>query len=183
MKNLIIAGASRAGKSMVAKAVAKRLNISYIPFDSIISTVGNLYPEHGVNHYDDTLCASKEIAAFLKEFLSHLEYEGINFIIDIYQIKPLDLADAIDLDNYKVIYIGYPTIPLEDKIYAVRHAARPQDWTEDISDEELAPIIKGFIEDSIVLTDQCQKAHIPFVDTTDNFEDSIRYAIDYLCEP
>jgi len=50
LKNIIIVGASRSGKSTVAKEIAKMHNMSYIPFDSIISTIENLFPEVGIMH-------------------------------------------------------------------------------------------------------------------------------------
>lgn len=182
MKNIIIGGASRSGKSTIAKAVAKKLNISYIPFDSIVSTIGDCFPGHSVRHCDDTLSNSKEVATCFKVFLSHLNYEGMPYIIDTYQIKPEDLLQAIDPKDYTVVYIGYPTITLEDKIKAVRVGARPEDWTEALSDQELAPIIDGFIQDSIVLYDQCHAHGIPFVDTTEDFEGSMAYCMEYLCQ-
>jgi predicted kinase len=180
MKNIIIAGASRSGKSTIAKKIAKQLNISYIPFDSIISTVEKIYPNYYIKHYDDTLYASKEIANFLKEFLSHLNYEGINYIIDIYQIKPSNLKNTIDLSNYAVAYIGYPNISLEDKLKAIRLSARSHDWTENITDSELAPIVHGFIDDSITLYNECIKESIMHFDTSVNFHETIEKASDYL---
>lgn len=182
MKNIIVAGVSRAGKSLVAKNIAKQLNINYIPFDSIISTVEKFHPNHSIKHYDDTLCASKEVACFLKEFLSHVDYEGIQYVIDIYQIKPSDLKKAIDLENYIVLYIGYPTISLDDKIKAVRAGAHKQDWTEDITNDELAPIIQGFINDSIILYNDCIKENIPHFDTSNDFHGTIKKANNYILD-
>ena len=75
MKNVIIAGVSRAGKSTLAKKIAKDYQMSYIPFDSIVSTLEELYPQTGISHQDENIEMSKSIAVFLKGFMKHLEYE------------------------------------------------------------------------------------------------------------
>ncbi len=46
----IISGVSRTGKSTVAKHLSKIKNISYLPFDSVISTLEKFCPAAGIKH-------------------------------------------------------------------------------------------------------------------------------------
>ncbi len=62
MNHIIIAGVPRSGKSTIAKRAANLLNINYFPFDSLVSTImGNLYPEQGITHYEDSQLVSKRV--------------------------------------------------------------------------------------------------------------------------
>ncbi|OHE40842.1 MAG: hypothetical protein A2102_01100 [Tenericutes bacterium GWF2_38_8] len=186
MKNLIINGASRSGKSTVAKRIAKKFNMSYIPFDSIVSTLERLYPCTGIKHLDDNIAMSKKLSVLLKEFISHLEYEDIHYIIDLYQIYPVDLKEIVDDEKHLVVYFGYPHIKAEEKLEHIKKYAREKDWTRQTSDKQMIDIINVFILENQLMYEECKKVNYRFFDTGHHFEETIceaeRYIIKMLTE-
>ena len=174
----ILTGIPRSGKSLASKKAAKESNISYIPFDSIVSTMHDLYPDLKVSHYLESQEVSKKVAPFIKSFIKHLKYEQINFIIDIYQIFPIDvIQNKIDID---FIFLGYPEVDIEEKLWQIRKYTSPGSWTEDISDMELRTIIKKYINESKIMKQQCEEYSLPFVDMSYDFEDSLKKAIELI---
>jgi adenylate kinase family enzyme len=170
MKNIIIVGASRSGKSTLAKKICKEFNYVYIPFDAIISTLENLYPETGLKHLDDNEEISPKFAKFIAEFTSHLDYEDINYVFDLYQLYPQDLLDNLDKSKFVILYLGYPNLSPEEKHDFVKKFAREKDWTRNTKDQEMLEILKLFIRENKKMYEECIKLDIPFFDTGSNFD-------------
>jgi len=180
MKNVIIAGVSRAGKSTLAKKIAKDYQITYIPFDSIISTLEELYPQIGISHMDDNTQMSKKIAVFLKEFIKHLEYEDINYVLDLYQVFPSDIKDIFNEDTHILIYLGYSSLSAENKLMHVREHARDKDWTNHVEDAEMIGILDLFIKESKLMERQCSEENVAFFDTGKLFDETLSNAYDFI---
>lgn len=179
MRNLIVAGTSRAGKSKLAKRIAREFNMTYIPFDSIVSTLEKICPESGIAHMDENLEMSKRQVVFLKEFISHLEYEDIHYVLDLYQIYPSDILTAYNKDSHIVVYLGYPSLTGEEKLVDVRKYARDKDWTKNACDEELIGILNLFIDEGKRMAKQCKDEGLSFFDTGENFDDVLESAYEY----
>jgi adenylate kinase family enzyme len=180
MKNLIINGASRSGKSTVAKRIAKKFNMSYIPFDSIVSTLENLYPCTGIKHLDDNKHMSKNLSVLLQEFIKHLAYEDIHYVIDLYQIYPVDLAKIVDDEKHLVVYFGYPNLKAEEKLDLIKKYAREKDWTRHTPDSQMIDILNLFISENQLMQEECKKTNYRFFDTGESFEEAIQEAEIYI---
>lgn len=180
MKNIIIAGVSRAGKSTLAKKIAKKYDMTYIPFDSIVSTLETLYPDIGIAHADENIEMSKKISVFLKEYISHLEYEDINYVLDLYQVYPSDLMKICDGDTHEMIYLGYSSLSASEKLVDIRKYSREKDWTRRTLDEEMLKILNLFISESCRMEQQCKDEGILFFNTGENFEEVQKSAYRYI---
>lgn len=171
----IVAGIPRSGKSLACKEAAKESGILYIPFDSIVSTMHDLYPDLKISHYLESQDVSKRVAPFLKSFIKHLKYEKIDFIIDVYQLYPVDvIQNKIDAD---FIFLGYPSANIDEKLSQIRKYASPGDWSENLSDTQMKAIIEKYINECQILRDQCDEYGFPFVDMSHDFDKSLQKAI------
>jgi hypothetical protein len=174
---LIVAGTSRSGKSTVTRRICRQTGFSHFPMDAIISTLENLYPETGISHHDDNTAFSPVLAAFTAEFISHLRYEELDAVLDLYQLFPSDFVRFVQADDIKAVYLGYPDLLPEQKLAAVKSSQRGCDWTRQISDEEMLVIISRFIEEGIRMRDECRIYGIPFFDTGSNFPEAVGRAV------
>ena len=179
MKNIIIVGASRSGKTTLAKQLTKELNISHYPFDAFVSTLEELYPENGIKHEDDNKEMSTKLARLLQVFIKHMNYEDMNYLIDLYNIYPKDLQPILD-DNMVVVYLGYPHVDPHQKLEDIKKYARSKDWTNDVSDEEMLEIVKLFIKENKAMYEQCIELDIPFFDTATNFQKQLNKVLTYI---
>lgn len=181
MKNIIIAGAPRSGKTALAKRMSAELGFSLFPADAIVSTFDKVFPEHGISHFeDDHGKACEAFRGFLRELLHHLEYEDFPFIVDGYHVMPHSLGDL--KETYAIVFMGYPSVAPREKCSDIRRYARPKDWTEDLSDDQLCEAIQRFADESRMFEKACSTIGIPFVDTGTAFEEAIQSAFEILSQ-
>ena len=179
MKNIIIAGVPRSGKSTLARRLSSGLGFSICPADAIVSTFGKIFPEHGISHFESNHGkACDAFHDFLIEYLHHLDYEDIPFVVDVYHAMPHSLADL--RETYAVVFMGYPSAALQEKCSHVRQYARPKDWTEDLSDGQLCEQVQRFIDESRAIEEACSSIGIPFVDTSAEFHETLKSAVNML---
>lgn len=177
---IIIAGVPRSGKSTVSKQLQKRLNMSYLPCDSLISTLGKLHPQLGITHFEKAGVVSKKVASFLAELIKHIEYEEEAMILDVYQLFPYDLGRYELNRQHKVAFFGYPDIAAEEKLNDIRKHARPGDWSEELPDTDLLSIIDRYIAESNIIRAECKDMGLPFFDTGRIFDKAVSAAVDWL---
>lgn len=98
MKNILIIGSPRVGKTNLAKKISSELNYVYLGLDDIFLSIEKLkcwpYPK-----YYDASVISKELADFVISYLSSLDKEH-NYVIEGAYIDILDIYNKIDDINY-----------------------------------------------------------------------------------
>lgn len=175
----VIAGIPRSGKSTACKVIINGSNISYIPFDSIISTLYDVFPDLKISHFLDSQEVSRKIAPFIKSFTKHLKFEHIDFIIDAYQLFPIDVAKN-EIEGIDFYFFGYPHVDIERKLGHIRQFSDPGSWIDDLSDLDLRQIIEKYKHESLIMKEQCLKYNLPFIDMSNNFTASLDAAIKTL---
>jgi len=180
--NLIIAGASRSGKTTLIKKLCGESNFHYIPFDSIISTLEKLYPDTGIKHRDENTEFSTQLAEFIKEFFSHINYEDIDVVIDLYQLFPVDFKNILSESDISIIYLGYPGLSSEEKLTEIKKYSRCKDWTTRIDDEEMLGIVNFWKSESQIMFEQCKEYNIPFFDTGSDFVGNLERAGNFMID-
>ena len=116
----------------------------------------------------------------LEEFISHLEYEDINYVIDLYQVYPKDLVEVIDKDKHLVVYFGYPHLSPEEKLVYVKKYSREKDWTRNTSDKEMLKILKLFIAENQMMYRECKEVGYKFFDTGNEFLKKLEKAVEHI---
>lgn len=178
--DIIIGGASRSGKTTLAKYICRKYDFNYIPFDSLISTLENLYPVTGIRHSDSNAEISPHLANLIGEFLKHVSYEDIHTVIDLYQLYPIDYLKMIQSANREVLYLGYPDLTPELKLKFVKRYSREKDWTNSFDDVDMLEILKLWIGESRLMREQCSQNNISYFDTGHDFDKGLASAIQYI---
>ena len=177
---ILLAGVSRSGKSILARRLSKEFGYNYFPLDPVISTLEVLYPEIGIQHFDDNLAFSPRLAVLLKELTDHLAYEGQDFVLDTYQLFPKDYLKVFPGKSIPIIYLGYPGLTPQEKLVQIRTHQRKQDWTVDTEDQEMHFILGDFIRESRIMAQQCKDLGLSFFDTGLDFQAGVDQAYAYL---
>ena len=165
MKNIILIGASRAGKSTFTKLITKKLNnISIIRTDLLRLA------------YREAICKDNTINTNLLK--QNPDY--INYILSYYKfankydteyIKVIDTVDFGPKDsklfeNSIMICLGYPNITPEEVVANWRKYDTELDWTFKKTDEELIEIASEEIKNSKRLQEECKNYNVKFIDTS-----------------
>ena len=101
MKNIIIAGPARAGKTTLARKINEELGCFVIGLDKLVAAFGAAYPQLDIRLAWNRKKAAENIAPFLGHFLglfssadgrgllpySHGAVNGNRFVLEVLQIK------------------------------------------------------------------------------------------------
>lgn len=170
MKNILILGVAKSGKSYLARKININRNYNYIPLDYFTSSFKHNIPESGIK--SDVIIdknSSEKLAKFLSRVIEIIDYvDNEKYLIDSAHIYPKDIIKYIDRNKWDIYYIGYPNISVDDKFLELRKYVHGG-WPFEKSDDELKNILKELIKISKEIRSQCNEYNIPFIDSS-NFE-------------
>ena len=105
-KNIIILGASRSGKTTLARKLSKEYGYNLISLDDIICAFENI-PECGIKHDGDDIEVARNFAPFLIRYLKELSegtnyYNGIKYVIEGTHIDFEQLMPFLNKEKYEL---------------------------------------------------------------------------------
>ena len=179
MKNLIILGVPRAGKSTLATNVAKKLSecgdpISLINADAVM---GGLTAERR-NHSKQQM--RKNLVNFIGRFLDETAQTSTVIFEGAY-ISPEYATKIFNTKKFKIVVIGYPNISAEDKCKDIRKFDKKTPLNS-LNDSELFNRISGLIKTSQEYQKQCKKYKMTFIDTSYDYHGEIKKFTENVCE-
>ena len=170
MKNIIIIGSSRVGKSTLASILCAKYNFNYMSGDSIRNALINIYPELGYT-VENTI-ENKDFCKFINFIINenniHLK-RNIYYVIDSADILIKNAKEIFK--NSLIIGIGCKEISAEELKNKMLEHDINLDWTYGYSEEDLLSISKETINNSIKLYNECISNNICYFDTSlDRYE-------------
>ena len=203
MKNIIIAGPSRAGKTTLAERLNEELNYFVVSLDKIVATFGRAYPQLDIRLHSDYEKMKDNLAPFLGHFLGvfsdfrHVEddqnfrariikenrfvLEGAAFDFDIIS-SALNMY-GIEKLNEHFILIGLVQNKktADEFVRDFKKYDTEDDWTYDWSDEELREYaISRAIPFSREMTEYLVKYGFTVYDTSIEREQIFDKIIEYI---
>ena len=181
MKNIILIGASRAGKSTFTKLLNKK-------FDNLMIIRTDLLRLA----FRDVIC--KDLAINTSSLKNNPDY--INYVLNyykyanMYDVDYIKVVDTVDFEpkdcnsfeNSITICFGYPNVSKEELLKKWRKYDTDLDWTKNKSDELLLNFAKKEIENSKYLKQECEKYDIKFVDTSHNRNAVLNELLEYVVQ-
>lgn len=192
MKSVILGGASRSGKSSVAKALQSQLRFNWYPIDPLINAFEIAFPEVGITH---NRSSDQEMAAKFSPFIQPLldelhhscmrkgygvESNPCGYLIDTCYISPSDAQKLQRSANVVVAFFGYPNATIESKFESIRANENKDDWTCSWSDPQLKDHLSRWIRDSQWYERECARLGLPFFDTSSDFARTVEMALEYV---
>ena len=179
MKNIILIGASRAGKSSFAKLLNENIkNISLIKTDLLRLAFREAIVK------DNTINTNilKQNPDYISYILSYYKFANK---YDTEYIKVIDTVDFGPKDsklfeNSIMICLGYPNITPEEVVSNWRKYDTELDWTFKKSDEELIEIASEEIKNSKRLQEECKNYNVKFIDTSYERNNVLKELLDYV---
>jgi len=159
MKNILIAGPSRAGKTTLAMKLNEELNYFVISLDKIVATFGRAYPQLDIRLHWEYEKMKESLAPFLGHFLGvfsdfrHIEddqelraraikgnrfvLEGTAFNLDIIS-SVMNMYGIENLqDHFTLIGLVQNNKTADDFVRDFKKYDTEDDWTYEWSEEEL----------------------------------------------
>lgn len=173
----LVAGVPTAGKTTFSHELIKKYHVQHIGIDPIIEGFEDVFPELGITHKAPTLEEHIQVCQKFKPFVSRM-IAGLDvddFIIEGFRLPLEDLYVAYPQLQYFVF--AYPAARAEERLARCREFGT-DNWTNEMSDEELLKEFAFLIEESKRLEQLCARLRIPFFDTSLDYWGSIEKALD-----
>ncbi len=169
MKHIIIAGASRSGKTTLSMLMRKKGFVHY-KMDSIKRGLDNNFYEGRISEWRD---ASPKMAHLIGTIINECKTDIIKnlewYVIDTCHLYPKDIVKE-NLKDTIIIFLGFPNLTVDKKLEQIRLHDPMEQWTHMVSDEQLRINIGRDIEFSKEVEKECKELGIPFFDTGKNYQ-------------
>ncbi|MCL1857918.1 MAG: hypothetical protein FWF92_01620 [Oscillospiraceae bacterium] len=177
MKNIIIWGVPRSGKSTLSYMIRQELGHSVIPMDGIKSVYDVVRPDDKISapemtDYGEAKLMAKMIIRLIQilswgnargEF--HV-YEGVSFDFDtILSGLPKDKF-PVSLDNFIIICMGYTEILPEEKLKEMALYETPKDWNYKMSTETIMAHCITFCNESKFVKETAGRLGLKYFDVS-----------------
>ena len=192
MKNIIIAGVGRNGKTTLARKITEELNYFVINLDKLMTAFGKAYPQLDIRIAWDYEKATSNIAPFLGHYLGmlssdhgladdlnlrvhavkgnrfvleggHYDFEKISSIIKMYGIEELK-------DSFILIGLVQNNKTVDEYFSDLRKYDTEDDWTYGFDDDELREFSKISVLWNREMTDYLLRYGFTIYDTSSERE-------------
>lgn len=161
-KVVILGGNARSGKSTLAYKLVKH-GFSRISFDQLVDVLEETFSIDLNNKDKDK--SFKFFENYLNLLIKETETEDINYVVDMYDYMPKEVAKLTNLAKVEVYFLAYPDCTKEEIKYNVIHYAKPTDWIAQVNEDYLNSCVNRFYEKNRLLKEECAKYHMPLIDT------------------
>lgn len=178
MKNIILIGASRSGKSTLTKLLNEKLNTMIIRTDLLrLAFRDAIYKNNTIK--TSTIKENPDYKSFVLNYYKYANMYEPDYIkvVDTVDFNP---KDCNAFDNAIIICLGYPNITKEEAIANWKKYDTENDWTKNKNDEELLKHAEKEIKNSKILENECKKYNIKFIDTSSNRDKKLNELLDYI---
>lgn len=178
----VIGGASRSGKTLLSRRAVSEKGIPYFPLDALFGALVNGAPQFGLSYDDPLIERPTKLWPISKHFFNFFFQEEKDFLIEGDSILPSQVNEMIVSGrSVKSCFFGYTQLDKDEKLLLVRKYHQGDiDWTKELPDEEMLPLIDEMISFSKYLKEECNKYGIMYFDVSHDFDDARNAAFEYL---
>lgn len=168
MKNIIIYGSSRSGKTQLAKYLSLKLHYNIVMLDSLVSAFQNSMPHLEINHSNRDGKSINNLEPFLMAYLHSLnkidkKSRNLNFIIEG---SYFNFDNVLRLKQNYIVIILLMDLESPEKYYKIiKKYDKKYDWTYNLSDEELYDYSINLYNHNSYLKNKCIQNNIFFYNT------------------
>ncbi len=164
MKNILICGSPRVGKTILAKKISTSLNYIYIGLDNIFESVEKL-PSWPYPKYHDASIISHELSNFVINFINNLDKDH-NYVIEG---AYLDIENIYNkLNNTIIIGLTYNNLNSKDLFKRIKKYDKNV-WINNFSDDVILDKCICFIERNKYYNSCFKKLNISNYDLSTNY--------------
>ena len=168
-RNLVIIGASRAGKSTLSKMIAQEYdNYHILSGDSIRWAFNEVFPEMEINAFEGKGMNGEfqRFCASLFKNIAKRNQKDFHYILETCDL-PISMAvELFNIKNTDIVCLGYPNLIPEEALENYRMFEELGDWTVDQTDDELLKHADKWIRKSRQYEQECYKYNIQFINTS-----------------
>lgn len=184
---LIIGGAPRTGKGILARRLLRETGQPYLSLDVVKMGLANGVPAFGMDPGEPSAAAAEKLWPLVRAMAVNMIETGVHYVIEG-EVLPRHAAELSHAypGMIRACFLGYAEISPARKLEEVREfGGHPNDWTGTCPDAELLELIGDAVAFSRHLRDECARGEcaalgIAYFDTSHRFAETLDMAADYL---
>ncbi len=179
----IISGASRSGKTIIAKRLAARKGIPYLSLDWLMMGFTNGIPEYGIHDklFPDDI--AQRLWSFLKAMLESMIGVETHCVVEGEAVLPELIIELLKEypDHMRICFLGYTHVNVDKKLKEIRKFSNEKkDWLKDESDTYIRDHVKNMMAHSRMIKTSCKKYDLRYFDTSEKFMETIDDVLIFL---
>ncbi|MBV7268661.1 hypothetical protein [Winogradskyella luteola] len=179
----LISGASRSGKTTIAKRLSIQKGVPYISLDWLVMGFTKGIPEYGIHDLLMPDDIAERFWSFFKAMCESMIWVGDDCIIEGEAILPELIIELMNKhpEEMKICFLGYTDISIIEKVNEIKKfVTGTTDWLSDKSDTHIENHVKNMIEYSKKIKKSCQKNGLTYFDTSKDFMTVTYNVVDYM---
>ncbi len=179
----IVSGASRSGKTLIAKSILQQAKTPYMSLDWLVMGFTNGVPKYGIHDKLFPNEIAEKFWSFLEAMCENMIWSETDYIIEGEAILPDLITKFLDKHpgKIRICFVGYTHIDIDKKVRDIREYSDGKgDWLIDEQDEYIYQHIENMLTYSRKIESSCGKNNIRYFDTSDDFLGAINKATRYL---
>lgn len=182
MKNILIIGIGRAGKTTLSKMIKDKYNgYNLIHSDSLKWAL--IRAEGKEDHYRENVDKQKEFEhseyfqkTLLEFYNSQIRKDDRKYgtILESGQLHPKIVKEMIDFDNTFVICLGLGNLSRDEMVNLCIEHDKEKDWTYGLEKEYLEKHAEAWYNCNEMLKIECPKYGIKYMDTSKDRENVLK---------
>ena len=168
MKNIIIYGSTRSGKTTLAKQIKNEFHLNYIEIDVIkeaFKKINNIDTSKN-NDFIVGQLITDNLAVYFEKLVSISNLHDEYYVIEGTALYLPELIKIISEKSFCIICMGYPNISPEEKLRELELFENDSDWTVKISREEKLQLCRDNINVSKYIQALANEYNLAFFDTS-----------------
>ena len=167
MKNVIILGCMKSGKSDLTNLIREQLGYSIVSTDAFVKAFQDRFPDLGINNHIDLLKKDELLSPYIQSYMDSLvgSYSNIYFVVDGGHVMPKTIVPLFDRNNFMIVCLGFPNGDRESLFRNIKKYDTELSDTYHKSDEKLYELIDNQIQYSKVMQEQCKMLNVPYFET------------------
>ncbi|MEM0912542.1 MAG: hypothetical protein AAGJ37_16315 [Pseudomonadota bacterium] len=178
-----LSGASRSGKTLIAREILEEANVSYLSLDWLLIGFDEGLTKVGTKHLSSTNEVAKKMWPALKKMIDNMLCDGEDCVIEGEALSPELMAElrAQYPDEVKVAFLGFDTIDVKKKVSLIKsNTEKENDWLASESDAYIQDHVNNMIRYSKMIKTACKKHNLSYFDTSEDFENATQRVKKFL---
>ena len=179
----LVGGASRAGKSFVARKLLAQHGIPYFSTDILMMGFVNGYPGFGLDPDDSGVERGEMLWPILRAMAVNILEEAVThptYLLEGDALLPAHVAELAHTyaRQVRACFMGYARIDPVAKLHIVRRFE--QDWFSAYADDEMIAYLADQAEFSRYIQRECAAHGLAYFDCSEDLPGTVDQVVEYL---
>jgi len=179
----ILSGVAKSGKTLIAKKLLEKHQISYFSTDYLMMSLSLGAPQLGVNHEEDDFIVANAMEPYLYFMIKTMVENNIDYLLEGVHFNPLFAKKILTefKGKIKFLYLGFSNVSWEDKLDELNRYRTSMEncWFKHNSYDQMIELVKSLIEVSSNIKKKARDFSIPYIDVY-NISDQCESIIETL---